>query len=108
MRSRMRTMGDRPGTRYEFGGDHPLVGRSVPNFEFDDGTTIGELLRDGRGMLLDFHRHASLETVASEYGDRIKFVSGPAKEQLGLTTVLIRPDGFIAWASDNEPDEQSI
>jgi 2-polyprenyl-6-methoxyphenol hydroxylase-like FAD-dependent oxidoreductase len=95
-------------TRYDLGGDHPLVGRTVPNFEFDDGTTIGELLRDGRGMLLDFHRHASLETVASEYGDRIKFVSGPAKEQLGLTTVLIRPDGFIAWASDNEPDEPSI
>jgi len=44
----------------------------------------------------------------SEYGDRIKFVSGRAKEQLGLSTVLIRPDGFIAWASDNEPDEQSI
>lgn len=21
---------------------------------------------------------------------------------------MIRPDGFIAWASDDEPDEQSI
>src|ERR1700678_422977 len=22
--------------------------------------------------------------------------------------ILVRPDGFIAWASDSEPDEQSI
>ena len=38
-------------TRYDLGGDHPLVGHSVPNFEFEDGTTIGELMRDGRGIL---------------------------------------------------------
>jgi 2-polyprenyl-6-methoxyphenol hydroxylase-like FAD-dependent oxidoreductase len=95
-------------TRYDLGGDHPLVGHSVPNFEFEDSTTIGELMRDGRGLLLDFNRNASLEALASEYGDRIKFVSGRAKEQLGLSTVLIRPDGFVAWASDNGPDEQSI
>ena len=95
-------------TRYDLGGDHPLIGHSVPNFEFEDGTTIGELMRDGQGMLLDFNRNASLETLANKYGGRIKYVSGRAKEQLGLSTVLIRPDGFIAWASDNEPDEQSI
>jgi 2-polyprenyl-6-methoxyphenol hydroxylase-like FAD-dependent oxidoreductase len=95
-------------TRYDLGGDHPLVGHSVPNFEFEDGRTIGELMRDGRGLLLDFNRNASLEALASEYGDRIKFVSGLAKEQLGLSTLLIRPDGFVAWASDNRPDEQSI
>jgi 2-polyprenyl-6-methoxyphenol hydroxylase-like FAD-dependent oxidoreductase len=95
-------------TRYDLDGDHPLVGHSVPNFEFADGTTIGELMRDGRGILLDFNRNASLEALASEYGDRIKFVSGRATEQLGLTTVLIRPDGFVASASDNVPDEKSL
>jgi hypothetical protein len=25
-----------------------------------------------------------------------------------LSAVLIRPDGFVAWASDSEPDKQSI
>jgi hypothetical protein len=93
-------------TRYDLGGDHPLVGHSAPNFEFEDGATIGEHMREG--MLLDFNRNTSLETLASEYGDRIKYVSGRATEQLGLSTVLIRPDGFIAWASDKEPDDQSI
>jgi 2-polyprenyl-6-methoxyphenol hydroxylase-like FAD-dependent oxidoreductase len=95
-------------TRYDLGGDHPLVGHSVPNFEFADGTTIGDLMRAGRGILLDFNRNASLEALASEYGERIEFVSGRAKEQLGLSTVLIRPDGFVAWASDSAPDEKSL
>ena len=95
-------------TRYDLGGNHPLVGHSVPNFEFEDGTTIGELLRDGQGALLDFNGNAPLETLTGEYGDRIRYVSGRAKEQLGLSTVLIRPDGFVAWASDTEPDERSI
>jgi 2-polyprenyl-6-methoxyphenol hydroxylase-like FAD-dependent oxidoreductase len=96
-------------TRYDLGGDHPLVGHSVPNFEFEDGRTIGELMRDGRGLLLDFNRNASLEALVSEYGDRIQFVSGRAQEQLGLSTLLIRPDGFVAWAcAATRPDELSI
>jgi 2-polyprenyl-6-methoxyphenol hydroxylase-like FAD-dependent oxidoreductase len=95
-------------THYNLGGDHPLAGHSVPNFELEDGTRIGEFMHDGRGMLLDFDRNASLETLAAEYDDRMKYVRDRAKEQLGLSAVLIRPDGFIAWACDREPDEQAI
>jgi 2-polyprenyl-6-methoxyphenol hydroxylase-like FAD-dependent oxidoreductase len=91
-------------THYNLGGGHPLVGDSVPDFEFEDGARIGEFMHDGQGILLDFGWNASLEALAREYGDRIKYVSGPAKEQFGLSTVLIRPDGMIAWASDNDPD----
>ena len=95
-------------THYDLGGDHPLVGHSVPNFEFEDGTKVGELLQDGQGILLDFDRNASLKTLASEYNNRMKFVSGRAKEQLGLSAVLIRPDGIVAWASESEPNGESI
>jgi 2-polyprenyl-6-methoxyphenol hydroxylase-like FAD-dependent oxidoreductase len=91
-------------THYNLGGDHPLAGHSVPNFEFEDGARIGMLMRDSQGILLDFDRNSSLKTLASEYGDRIKYISGGAKEQLGLSAALIRPDGIIAWASDNAPD----
>ena len=91
-------------THYDLGGDHPLVGHSVPNFEFEDGARVGELMHDGQGMLLDFDRNASLKILASEYSERMKYVSGRAKEQLGLSAVLIRPDGIIAWASDKDPD----
>ncbi|WP_335340278.1 FAD-dependent monooxygenase [Collimonas fungivorans] len=95
-------------THYNLGGGHPLAGHSVPNFEFEDGTRVGELMHGGQGILLDFDMNASLETLASEYGGRIKYVPGRAKEQLDLSTVLIRPDGIVAWASDSKPDEQSI
>jgi 2-polyprenyl-6-methoxyphenol hydroxylase-like FAD-dependent oxidoreductase len=91
-------------TRYSLGGDHPLIGYSVPNFEFGDGTRIGELMRDGRGIMLDFEMNASLKTMASKYSDRIKYISGIAKDRLGVSAVLIRPDGIVAWASDNDPD----
>jgi 2-polyprenyl-6-methoxyphenol hydroxylase-like FAD-dependent oxidoreductase len=95
-------------THYDRRGDHPLVGYSVPNFEFEDGARIGEFMHDGLGMLLDFDGNASLKTLASEYGDQLKYVSGRPKEQLGLSAVLIRPDGFVAWASDGELKEESI
>jgi 2-polyprenyl-6-methoxyphenol hydroxylase-like FAD-dependent oxidoreductase len=91
-------------THYNLGGGHPLAGYSVPNFELEDGTTIGELMHDGQGILLDFDRSTSLKTLATEYGGQIKYISGRAKEQLGLSAVLIRPDGIITWASDNAPD----
>jgi 2-polyprenyl-6-methoxyphenol hydroxylase-like FAD-dependent oxidoreductase len=95
-------------THYDLGGDHPLVGHSVPNFEFEDGASIGEFMHDGQGILLDFDRNASLKTLASEYGDRMKYVSGSAKDRLGVRAALIRPDGMIAWASDNEPDSSEL
>ncbi|HEY4287429.1 MAG TPA: FAD-dependent monooxygenase [Puia sp.] len=94
-------------THYNIMNGHPLAGHSVPNFELEDGTRIGELMHDGKGMLLDFDVNDSLKILAGKYGDRIKYVSGRAKEQLGLSAVLIRPDGFIAWASDSAADEQS-
>ena len=75
----------------------------MPNFEFEDGTTIGELLRDGHGILLDFDRNTALAALASDYGDQMKYVAGRAKDQLGVSAVLIRPDGFVAWVSDNDP-----
>ena len=90
-------------THYDLGG-HPLAGHSVPNFEFEDGARIGELMHDGQGMLLDFEGNASLKILASAYADQMKYVSGRAKEQFGLSAVLIRPDGMIAWASDSDPD----
>jgi len=91
-------------THYDLGGDHPLLGRSVPNFELEDGTCIGEYMHDGQGILLDFNRNASLKTFVAEYGEEIKYVPGHAKEQLDLSAVLIRPDGIIAWAADKNPD----
>ncbi len=61
-------------------------------------------MRDGQGILLDFVGNVSIKALAGEYGDRLKYVSGRAKEQSGLSAVLIRPDGIVAWAADDDPD----
>lgn len=91
-------------THYDFGGDHPLSGRSVPNFEFEDGTKIGQLMRDGRMILLDFEGNASLAALVDTHPVLIQYISGNAKDQLGLTALLIRPDGIVAWVSDGSAD----
>jgi hypothetical protein len=31
-----------------------LVGRNAPDFRLEDGTRLGELMQDGRGVVLDF------------------------------------------------------
>ena len=95
-------------THYNIGGDHTLTGYSVPNFELDNGTKIGELMHDGRGMLLDFNMNASLKTLANEYSDQIRYVSGSTKDRLDISAALIRPDGIIAWAADNDPDHSEF
>ena len=93
---------------YPLGGNHPLVGHSAPNFEFADGTTLGELLRAGRGLLLDFAGSASLQAWASDYGDQVHYVSGRANEQPALRAALLRPDGIVAWATATDPDYDQL
>lgn len=89
--------------RYDLGSDHPLVGRSAPDFELADGTKLGELLRTGKGLLLDFDAHAPLQALATRWGDRVAYVASEAKDTLGLSAVLVRPDGVVAWVAEANP-----
>ncbi len=94
--------------RYDLGGAHPLVGRSVPDFELVDGTRIGELLRDGRGLLLDFRPDASLQALVNRWKGRINYIGNDLRNQLDLSAVLVRPDGIVAWAIERGVDEDSV
>jgi hypothetical protein len=94
--------------RYDLGGSHPLVGRSAPDFKLLDGTTVGERLRTAKGLLLDFDARAPLQVLASRWSDRIDYVAGDARDRLGLSAVLVRPDGFVAWACDDAPDHEEV
>jgi hypothetical protein len=84
--------------RYDLGGGHPLAGRSAPDFELADGRKLGELLRDGTALLLDFDGRASLQSLAGDWASRIRYVASDVKDRLGVSAVLVRPDGFVAWA----------
>ncbi|QRP63471.1 FAD-dependent monooxygenase [Rhodanobacter sp. FDAARGOS 1247] len=94
--------------RYDLGGSHPLVGRSVPDFERLDGTKVGSLLREGKGLLLDFDAGASLQALAGRWQGRVSHVAGDVRDRLDLRAVLVRPDGFVAWASEVVPDDREI
>lgn len=89
---------------YDLGGDHPLTGYSMPDFALADGTRAGALLRDGNGLLLDFGAGAPLRALAERWDGRIRYVAGDAEDRLGLEALLVRPDGFVAWASESPVD----
>jgi pentachlorophenol monooxygenase len=89
--------------RYDLGGDHPLVGCSAPDFEFTDGSRLASHLRAGAGVVIDFGGSQRLREAIAAWSDRIRYVACGAKNELGLTALLVRPDGFVAWASDTVP-----
>jgi hypothetical protein len=91
--------------RYDLGSSHPLVGRSAPDFELADGTRLGDRLRQGKGLLLDFDAGAPLQALASRWNG-ITYVAVDARDRLGLSALLVRPDGFVAWAGEAVPDNE--
>lgn len=88
--------------RYELGGAHPLVGRAAPDFRLQDGSRLGDLMRDGRALVLDFSVDQLLRDAAQARAD-LRYAAGTAKNDLGLGAVLVRPDGIVAWAGDPDP-----
>ncbi len=92
--------------RYDVGEQHPLAGRSCPDFELEDGTRVGALLRAGTGLLLDFD--GSLRALDGLWGERVRYLANPVQDRLGLSALLVRPDGFVAWASDSAPDVADV
>jgi hypothetical protein len=94
--------------RYDLGAEHALVGRSCPDFELADGTRLGALLRGGKAVLLDFERQAALAALDGLWGDRVEYVASEAKDRLGLCALLVRPDGFVAWASDATANVEDV
>jgi hypothetical protein len=77
--------------RYEQ-SDHPLVGRLVPELSLSGPVRLAELRRTGRPLLLDL---AGVGAAAAGWRDRVDVVSATCPDQPAL---LIRPDGFVAWA----------
>jgi 2-polyprenyl-6-methoxyphenol hydroxylase-like FAD-dependent oxidoreductase len=92
--------------RYDLGGGHPLVGRSAPDFELADGTKLGALLRNGKGLLLDFDARPTLQALAGRWCGRIAYLASDARDRLGLSALLVRPDGVVAWAAEATPDHE--
>jgi 2-polyprenyl-6-methoxyphenol hydroxylase-like FAD-dependent oxidoreductase len=85
--------------RYELLGDHPLVGRSAPDLEFEDGSRLGEYLADGRALLIDLAADNRICELGAKWGARLNVLRMPLKEESNLSALFVRPDGFVAWAT---------
>lgn len=89
---------------HDLGEGHPLVGRSAPDFPLRGGRRLAAGLRTGKAVLLDFEGTAALAAVAARWADRIDYIASDTAQRLGLSALLVRPDGVVAWAADTAPD----
>src|ERR1700738_1751665 len=98
-------------------GDHPLLGRRVPDVAINTRgrtPTIYELLRRATPILLTFSDDAATAEAATAWAGRITTVSATntadtwtlprATTIPAPTALLIRPDGYVGWVSDGAPD----
>jgi len=94
---------------YAAGSDeHPLVGRWVPDFAVATGTgtsRVAQLARDGRPLLIDLTEDGGLAAAAAATAGRVTIAAGRPIGSVSATALLVRPDGYVAWASSEpEPD----
>jgi hypothetical protein len=84
--------------RYDLGDSHPLLGRRLRDLRLVSGR-LYELLRSGRGLLLDRVGRLSVQGWA----DRVDHVVDAGVE-LDVPAALLRPDGHVAWVGRDQED----
>jgi len=84
--------------RYDLGEGHELLGRRLRDVTLKWGR-LYELMHDGRGLLLDQTGRLSV----AGWADRIDHVAD-ISEELTAPAVLLRPDGHVAWAGEDQTD----
>ncbi|TDC80444.1 FAD-dependent oxidoreductase [Streptomyces hainanensis] len=92
--------------RYDMGvaEPHPAVGRFAPEAELDTPTgtvRLAELTRGARPLLLDLTGNGAVAAALAEWKDRVDLVTArPGTPAPAFTALLLRPDCYVAWATD--------
>jgi 2-polyprenyl-6-methoxyphenol hydroxylase-like FAD-dependent oxidoreductase len=96
--------------RYDLGDPDPVVGSRMVDLSLSTHagpTTVGALLRAGRGLFLDLDAPlAPLEEVVDGV-DRVaaRVVDSPVGTDFDAARVLVRPDGYVCWAGREQRDQ---
>lgn len=103
---------------FEHVSAHPLIGARLPDLSLQTRAhrdeKLYQWLRDGKFVLLDFTDSviaAPLQQILEERKDiellqaRLAVPNAPLAQ---VRTLLIRPDGHVAWASDEQGHEQHL
>ena len=93
--------------RYPAAGQAPgqVAGRRVPDLDLRDApaATIFGLLHSAKFVLLNL---GSAPDTRAGFADRLDIVTAELAtdrpEWAGIRAVLIRPDGYLAWASEDD------
>ncbi|WP_426437820.1 FAD-dependent monooxygenase [Bradyrhizobium genosp. P] len=98
------------GVHYDFGAGHRLLGRRMPDLDLvtaDGPLRVFALLHKARPLLLNLGEAGSFDITP--WADRVQLVDAaytgawelPALGPVTApTAVLIRPDGYVAWAGE--------
>jgi hypothetical protein len=76
----------------------------VPDLDLDDGRRVAELLHEGRPILIDATGGAA-SAVAQAWSDSLDTVVEGISDD--TAAMLIRPDGYVAWAADTFADHDA-
>ncbi|WP_218776467.1 MULTISPECIES: FAD-dependent monooxygenase [Streptomyces] len=93
--------------RYDMGHDtgHPLAGRWLPDLRTHithGWKQITERLRAARPALVDLTGNSATAKAADAWTDRVDVITArSADRSLPAFAVLVRPDGYLAWATDD-------
>ncbi|MET8338974.1 hypothetical protein ABZV14_37585 [Streptosporangium canum] len=91
--------------RYDMGAAdaHPLIGRWAPDLLLDTGTghvRLAALTTAARPLLLDLTEDASPAKESAGWRGRVDAVTARSQDPTSpATALLLRPDGYVAWAS---------
>jgi len=95
---------------YDLGEGHPLLGRRMPDLDLQTAggpTRVFALLHDARPVVLNLGEPGGVDIA--DWADRVRLVEGTHDGVWELPVigavsapeaVLVRPDGYVAWAGD--------
>ncbi|MEV6166482.1 FAD-dependent monooxygenase [Streptomyces sp. NPDC052052] len=91
--------------------DHPLTGLRVPNAPLVTAageTNVAQTLHEGRGVLYDLSGGEAVLPDVAGWKSRLETVAAAPAEGIDAPALLVRPDGYVAWAGSPEKDAPGL